>query len=283
MSATATRAQPPGTPAASAAWRERLRWAVADTWTITHRDLLHWRYEPSRVIWTLAFPVVSILLFGYVFGSAMLVPGGGDYREFLIPGLFVMAVAFGAVGTMTAMAADTEKGVSDRFRAMPMSPVATVAGRAIADLLSSVLGLAVMVAMGLVVGWGWNDGLGNALAALGLLLWLRFATLWLGIWLGLVVPNLETAGNLAGLTFPFTMISGIFVSPSQMPGWLGTIAEWNPLSSTVLAVRDLFGNPGAVADTWVAQHATLLAVLWPLALTALFATLAVRRYHAIGR
>lgn len=260
-----------------------LRWAVADTWTITVRDLLHWRYEPARIAWSLAFPILSILLFGYVFGSAIVVPDGGDYREFLMPGLFVMAVAFGISETLFGMAVDAERGITNRFRSMPMAPAAIVAGSSVAAMFNALLNLVVMVAMGLVVGWSWQNGIGDALLAVGLLLLLRFAVLWIGIYVGLTVSSVETAGNLSGLLFPFTMISSIFVSPEQMPGWLGTIAEWNPLSSTVAATRELFGNPGAVGDSWVAQHATLMAVLWPLALIAVFAPLAARRYQSMSR
>lgn len=260
-----------------------LRWAVADTWTITVRDMLHWRYEPARIAWTLAFPIMSILLFGYVFGSAIVVPGGGDYRSFLMPGLFVMAIAFGISETLFAMATDAERGIMNRFRSMPMSPVAIVAGSSVAAMVNALLNLVVMIGMGLVVGWSWEDGVGNALLAVLLLLLLRFSVLWIGIWIGLVIPSVETAGNVSGLLFPFTMISSIFVSPEQMPGWLGTIAEWNPLSSTVGATRELFGNPGAVGDSWVAQNAVLMAVVWPLVLIAIFAPLAVRRYNAMSR
>lgn len=260
-----------------------LRWAIADTWTITIRDLLHWRHEPSRIAWSLAFPVISILLFGYVFGSAITVPGGGDYMDYLLPGLFVMTIAFGTIETLFGMAMDAEKGITNRFRSMPMSPIAIVGGRSVADMFNSLLGVLVMVLAGLVVGWSWNDGIGNALLALLLLLWLRFSMLWLGILLGLFIPSAETAGQLSGLMFPITMISNTFVAPEQMPDWLGTIAEWNPLSSTVTAIRELFGNPAAVSDSWIAQHATLMAVVWPLILIAIFAPLAVRRYASMSR
>jgi ABC-2 type transport system permease protein len=261
----------------------KLRWAIADTWTITVRDMLHWRYEPARIAWSLAFPVMSILLFGYVFGSAIVVPDGGDYREFLMPGLFVMAVAFGISETLFGMAMDAERGITNRFRSMPMSPAAILAGGSVAAMINAVLNLIVMVGMGLVVGWSWSDGLGNALLAVLLLLLLRFAMLWIGIYVGLLIPSVEAAGNFTGLLFPFTMVSSIFVVPDQMPGWLGTIAEWNPLSSTVTATRELFGNPGTAADSWITEHAILMAVVWPLVLIAIFAPLSVNRYRSMSR
>lgn len=260
-----------------------LRWTISDTLALTKRDMLHWRYEPARIAWSLAVPVMSILLFGYVFGSAIVVPGGEDYREYLMPGLFVMAAAFGISETLFGIAMDSERGITNRLRAMPMSRVAILGGGCLAAMVNAVINFVVMVGMGLVVGWSWHDGVLNALLAVLLLLLLRFSVLWIGIWVGLQISSIESAGNISGLLFPFTMISSIFVSPSQMPGWLQVIAEWNPLSSTVGACRELFGNGGPVSDSWIAQHAIEMAIVWPLVLTAIFAPLAVRKYQAMSR
>ena len=225
-------------------------WAIRDTWTITRRDMIQWVVTPWRIVGELAFPIMFVLLFGYVFGSGMQVPGGGDYSEFLMPGLFVMTMAFGIGNTMTVVATDVERGVMDRFRSMPMTPSAVVTGRCTADMINSAAGLAITIACGLVVGWQWHDGLLSAAARGGLLLLLRFACLWVGIWLGLMVGSPEAAGAVWGLLFPITMITSAFVAPELMPDWLGTIAEWNPLSSTVTATRELFGNgdAGRVVD-----------------------------------
>ena len=143
-------------------WRHdrALQWAVLDTWTITRRDLIQWVVQPVRIVGELVFPIMFVLLFGYVFGSGMVVPGGGDYREFLMPGLFAMTMAFGIGNTMTVVATDIERGVMDRFRSMPMSPSAVVAGRCTADMINSFVGLPITIACGLVVGWSWHDGLG---------------------------------------------------------------------------------------------------------------------------
>ena len=134
-------------------------WAIRDTWTITRRDLIQWVVTPWRIVGELAFPIMFVLLFGYVFGSGMQVPGGGDYIEFLMPGLFVMTMAFGIGNTMTVVATDVERGVMDRFRSMPMTPSAVVTGRCTADMLNSAAGLAITIACGLVVGWAWHEGL----------------------------------------------------------------------------------------------------------------------------
>jgi ABC-2 type transport system permease protein len=235
------------------------------------------------VIVGLLFPVLLVLMFGYLFGGAMTVPGGGDYKEFLLPGMFGMTMAFGLEATMIAVSTDVQRGVTDRFRSMPMAPSAVVVGRCGADLLNSAAALAVMLACGLLVGWQAHNGAGQALAAVGLLLWLRFALLWLGIYLGLVIRNPEAAVAVQILIWPIGFLANTFVAPGTMPGWLGTVAEWNPLSSTVAAARELFGNPGWGGDSWVAQNAILMAFLWPLLLVAIFFPLSVRRYRNLSR
>ncbi|MDG4828591.1 ABC transporter permease [Solwaraspora sp. WMMD1047] len=261
----------------------RLGWAFADAATITSRELLHWRRQPAQLLIGLLFPIMVVLMFGYLFGGGMAVPGGGNYREFLLPGMFALTMAFGIEATFTAVSADATKGVTDRFRSMPMAGSAVVVGRSAADMLNSALGLAVLVACGLAVGWQWHHGVPAALAAFGLLLLLRFALLWLGIHLGLVLRNPEAVLVLQILVWPLGFLSSAFVSPATMPGWLGAVAEWNPLSATATATRELFGNPGWSADSWPARHAVELAIAWPVLLIAVFLPLSVRQYRRLSR
>jgi ABC transporter DrrB family efflux protein len=262
---------------------ERLRWAVLDTWTITGRDLVHWVRQPAPVLVGLLFPVMLVLMFGYLFGGAMTVPDGGSYREFLMPGMFALAMVFGIEATMLAVTTDAARGVTDRFRSMPMAASAVVAGRGTADMLSSVVGLAVLLGCGLAVGWRWHGGAGDALLAVGALLLLRFALVWVGIYLGLLAKNPQAVTAVQVLVWPLAFLSNAFVASSTMPGWLGTVVEWNPLSATVSATRELFGNPGWGGDSWVAQHSLLMAVVWPLLLLAVFLPLSVRRYRRLRR
>jgi ABC-2 type transport system permease protein len=175
------------------------------------------------------------------------------------------------------------KGITNRFRSMPMARSGVVVGRSVADVLNSVLDLTLLMTCGLFVGWQWRAGLGSALTAVALLLLLRFAVVWVGIYIGLILPNVETGAAVWGLLFPITMIANTFVSPVGMPSWLAAIADWNPLSATVGAARELFGNQGLVGDSWAAQHAVLLAVLWPTVLVAIFLPLSVRRYRRLSR
>jgi ABC-2 type transport system permease protein len=256
-------------------------WFAADSWTLTRRALLHWANQPGQLLLGLFFPVMVLLMFGYLFGGAMVVPGGGDYREFLLPGMYALTMAFGLEATYTAVSADASRGVTDRFRTMPISAGAVVTGRSLADMLNAAVSLLVLIGCGLAMGWRWHHGPADALAAVALLLLLRYALLWLGIWLALVAGRPETLMAVQILVWPIGFLSSVFVAPETMPGWLGTIADWNPLSATASATRELFGNPGWGGDSWPAAHAMLLAVLWPVVLLAVFVPLAVRRYRRL--
>ncbi|MFD8585279.1 ABC transporter permease [Streptomyces californicus] len=258
-------------------------WAVSDCWNIARRVLTHYQRQPVAIVWQLGFPILSLLLYGYVFGSAMKVPGGGDYREFLMPGMFAMTMAMGFMNTAVAVVTDASKGVVDRFRSMPMAPSAFAAGRGTADLVVAAAELAILAVTALLIGWRADGGVPAALGGFGLLLLLRFSLIWVGVWLGMLVPTPEAAGGLYAVAFPVTMISSTFVSPSLMPDWLGFLAAWNPISSTATAVRELFGNPVAGGGTWVEEHALLMAVVWPLVLTLVFLPLAVRRFQRLSR
>ncbi len=258
-------------------------WAISDCWNITRRTLTQYQRQPAAIVWQLGFPILSVLLYGYIFGSAMKVPGGGDYREFLMPGMFAMTMAMGFMNTAVAVVTDASRGVVDRFRSMPMAPSAFASGRGASDLVVAAAELTILAATALLIGWRADGGVMGALGAFGLLLLLRFSLIWVGVWLGMLVPTPEAAGGLYAVAFPLTMISSTFVSPSLMPGWLGTIAAWNPISSTATAARELFGNPVAGGGTWVEEHALLLAVVWPLAITLVFLPLAVRRFQRLSR
>lgn len=259
------------------------RWALLDAVAITGRDISHWVRRPLPVVVTLLFPVMTVVLFGYLLGGAIDVPGAGNYFDYLLPGMFALTMAFGVEATMLAVITDAAKGVTDRFRSMPMASSAVVVGRCSADMLSSALGLLVLVGCGLAVGWRWHEGWAAAVAAVGLLLLLRSALLWLGIYLGLLSKDPGAVIAVQILVWPLGFLSSAFVSPQTMPGWLGAIADWNPLSATANAARELFGNPGWGGDSWMAEHSVLMAVVWPLVLIAVFAPLSVRRYRRLSR
>jgi ABC transporter DrrB family efflux protein len=270
-------------PAPASGGLDRLRWATRDAWIVAQRDMTHWVREPQMIVWALMFPIMFVLLFAYVFGSGIVVPDGGNYREFLMAGMFAQTMAFGIGETLAAVQADSSKGVMDRFRSMPMAPSAVVVGRCIAGMAYSTVSLAIMVVCGLAVGWRWHGTPGETLAAFGLLLLLRLAFLWVGIFLGLKAKSPEMVNSVYGLLYPVTMLSNAFVAPELMPGWIGAIAAWNPLSSTITATRQLFGNPGVESSGWLTDHAIAMAVVWPLVITAVFLPLAVRAYQKLSR
>ena len=274
-----------GTPAIPRTVVSRLRWAIADAWVITLRDLTHWARQPGAAIaGTLLFPIMIVLMFGYLLGGAMTVPGGGHYRDFLMPGMFAMTMVFGIGATLSAVSTDAARGVTDRFRSMPMATSAVITGRAAADMLNSAAALAVLAGCGLGFGWQPHRGLAPALGAFGLLLLLRFAFLWIGVYLGLTFYlNTEAVTAVRTLEFPIGFLGNPFVAISAMPAWLGDIAQWNPLSSTVSAARQLFGDPAGDRPSWITDHAVLMAIAWPMLLTAVFFLLSLRRYRHLSR
>jgi ABC-2 type transport system permease protein len=278
----------PALPARPSSLAARLRWTAADGLTLVGRELGRLRQEPGELIAALIFPAVMVVLFGYVFGSAITVPGGGNYREYLMPGLFVM-VSFTSVMAVTMrVATDASRGVMDRFRAMPMARSAVPFGQAGADAINGVLALVIMAATGLVVGWRAHRGLWPTAEAFLLLMLLRHALSWAGCFLGLVVRNEQTADQFVPLVFPVTMLSNSFVPTGGMPGWLQAVADWNPVSAATAACRQLFGNPGAPAGhagdlAWPLAHPVAATLLWSVALIAVFAPLSVRTFHRRGR
>lgn len=250
----------------------RAPWVLVDGWVVARRDLMHWGRQPGPVVVGLLFPVLVVLMFGYLFGGAIGVPGGGDYKEYLLPGMFAVTMLFGIEGTMVAVTTDAQRGVTDRFRSMPMARGAVLVGRSVADMLNSAVGLATMIGCGLLVGWRAHGSPAATVAAIGLLLLLRLALLWVGIYLGLRAKGPESVVTVQILVWPVAFLASTFVAPETMPGWLGTLAEWNPLSATIASIRNLFGNPGG-------SDQVLAAIVWPTLLLVIFVPLAIRRYQ----
>ncbi|MBT2541041.1 ABC transporter permease [Streptomyces sp. ISL-44] len=263
-------------------------WAVSDSWTMTRRELAHWARQPVQVVVGLVFPVMLLLMFGFLVGGGRGIDG--EYVDFLVPGMLALTMAFGLESTMTAVTRDLEKGVIDRFRSMPMYSSAVLVGRSVADMIQSAVGLVVLAGVGLLLGWRWHGSAAAVLAAFALLLLLRFAMLWIGIHLGMVAGRPEMVQAVQILVWPVGFLSNAFATPESMPGWLGAVVEWNPMSATATAVRDLFGSPAAASastatssSSWAFEHAGLLAVLWPLLLLAVFFPLAVSRFRGLSK
>ncbi|MFD8568523.1 ABC transporter permease [Streptomyces sp. NPDC059639] len=247
------------------------------------RHLQRVRHAPAILVLTQTMPIVFLLFFGYVFGSALAMPGT-DYRAFLVPGMLVATAANGIMTGMFTAAQDAHRGVTDRFRTLPMSRAAVPLGQAAADLLTTAVGLVPLALVGLAMGWRIEGGAAGACAAFGLLLLFRFATTWVGILLGLTSRSEEAAGQLGSATFMLPLLSNAYIPTDGMPGWVRTLAEWNPISAVATAVRDLFGNaPVPHGAAWPVTHPVAGSLAWCAVLLALCVPLAVRRYTHGGR
>lgn len=269
--------------------RPPLGWTLHDGIVIAGRNIRASFRIPEALFFSLVQPVIFVLLFAYVFGGAIPIPGAeaagqadaSTYRQYLMPGIFGQTVAFAAAASTVGLAEDMQRGLIDRFRSLPMSPAAVLVGRTFADALRQILILTVLSITGFIIGWRIDNGIGNAVIAYLLLLLFAYTVAWVGAWIGLSVPNTETA-NTAGLIwlFPLTFLSNAFVPLTALPGWLQTFAAYNPISALVLATRELFGNPtGIQPDYWSLQNPIAYTVLSCVVLIAIFATLAVRRYR----
>jgi ABC-2 type transport system permease protein len=259
---------------------------LSDVWVLTKRSIARIRREPETLSEVTIQPVMFVLMFAYVFGGAIALPGGGNYHEYLIGGMLGMGLAQTAPGTAVAVVSDMSTGLIDRFRSLPMSRAAVLTARTIADLLTQVIGAAVVACVGLAIGWRVHTGPGDVIEAFALALLFGYAFTWAGVCLGMVLRSPEAAQQSGFVIFlPLTFISSAFVPTQGMPGWLQPVAEWNPMSSLAAATRQLFGNPNpaAAVQAWPAQHAELAVVCWSALMLAVFAPLAVHLYRNKGR
>jgi ABC-2 type transport system permease protein len=259
--------------------------ALTDAGVLAWRSLKRIPRTPDMLIYATIQPIMFVLLFAYVFGDAIPIPGAPGakaYREFLMSGIFAQTMAFAVASASVGLADDMSKGLIDRFRSLPMARSGVIAGRVVGDLVFNAFVMVVMVICGFIVGWRWHNGLANALAAFAILLLFAFAMLWVGALIGLSVGGPEVAAS-AGLIwlFPLTFLSNAFVPTPNLPGALQPVAEWNPISSIVAACRHLFGNPSPFAsDGFPAQHPVLLSLIWCTVIIVIFAPLAVRKYRS---
>jgi ABC-2 type transport system permease protein len=254
---------------------------VADGAIVAKRNLIKIKRVPDLLVFSTISPIMFILLFAYVFGSAIRVPGT-NYREFLIPGIFAQTVIFGATLTGAGMADDIKKGIIDRFRSLPMSRSAVLIGRTGSDVANNALIIAVMSATGLLVGWRIRSSVGEALGGFLLLLVFAYAISWIMAWVGLIVPSVEVVNNASFVViFPLTFIANTFVPTKDFPAPLKFIANWNPVSSVTQAARELFGNVpdnAEVPNYWSLQHPVVYTLGWVVLLLLIFIPLSVRQY-----
>ena len=259
----------------------QLAYAIADGAVVAKRNLIKIKRVPELLVWTLMSPIMFVLLFAYVFGSAIDVPGS-SYREFLIAGIFAQTVLFGSTFTGAGIAEDMSKGVIDRFRSLPMSRSSVLVGRTASDIVYNLLSVVMMSLTGLLVGWRIHTSVAEAAGGFALLLLFAYAFSWIMAYVGLLVPSVEVVNNASFMViFPLTFIANTFVPSQNLPTFLRVIAEWNPVSAVTQSARELFGNvpPGApLPDAWSLQNPVLYSLLWIAAILAIFVPLATRQY-----
>ena len=276
-------------PVLSSPSHGRLYWTVVDSLTMTKRNLIAYTRVPEAIFFSSVQPIMFVLLFRYVFGGAIPTPGY-HYVQFLMPGIFVQTVAFGSIGTSIGLAEDLQKGLIERFRALPMSRWAVLAGRTTADLCRNLFVMILMTAVGYAVGYRIGTNVGEYLAGIVLLLLFAYALSWGFAFIGLAAPNSETAQLMSfPLLFPLTFASSAFVPLQSMPGWLQGFAQHQPVSIVVNAARDLMsGVPKpdlvfppftTIVSTGQTSSTVFWAVIWSLGILAVLAPVSVRRYR----
>jgi ABC-2 type transport system permease protein len=257
---------------------------LRDVWVIARRGLLHMRRHPEALADATLQPIMLVLVFAYVFGGAIAAPDGGNYKEFLMGGIFVQSIMFGSsLGVAATIAADRSNGAMDRFRSLPTARGALLAGHAVANLVKAFLPMILMTLCGLAIGWRIRGGIVDAAAAYALLIAFAFAMIWIGVLVGSVIATPEAVQGVALVAmFPLTFVASVFVPADTLPGVLRTFAEWNPVTTVAESLRALFGNPhnaAAAGDPWSLQHPIAYTLIACAAIIAVCAPLAVHRFR----
>jgi ABC-2 type transport system permease protein len=263
----------------------RARDLLFDSLALARRNIEHVRQIPEKLLDVTLQPIMFVLLFAYVFGNVIHVPGG-SYREYIIGGVLVQTLAFGIMGPATSIATDLTEGIVDRFRSLPMARSAYLLGHLLAEMASITLGIVVLCLSGLVVGWRIHTDLPHALAGFALLLLFAFAMLWVGTLLGILVRSPDSAQGIVFVAiFPLTFLANTFVPLAGLPEVLREFASYNPISSVAAACRSLFGNPVArpVHPSWPLAHPVLSAFGWCALIIAVAAPLTIARYRSRTR
>ena len=263
------------------------RGLLHDVWVVARRGLIHMKRQPEALSDATIQPIMFVLLFAYVFGGAIDVPGGEssprEYREFLMGGIMAQTIIFTAFGVAMGIANDRKNLVVDRLRSLPIAKGAVLGGHAVANLIKALLPIVIMSVTGLIVGWRIRSSVGEALVGFGLLVAFAFAMIWIGVLIGSVVKTPEGVQGFAfAALFPITFIASTFVPVASMPSGLRTVAQWNPVTTLSDALRELFGNPNTPlqpGDPWSIQHPVAYTALWIVGIVVVCAPLAVRAYQ----
>ena len=263
----------PGSPVTDEG--EGLGWALRDTWALTRRNLRTISRQPQLLVFATIQPIIFILLFRYVFGGAIPAPGAIDYVNYLLTGIFVQTITFAAIQTGIGLSEDLSKGIVDRFKSMPVSRAAVLAGRTAADLVRNLAVIVVMIGVGYAVGFEFTNGVVGPLLAVALLLAWGFVFSWVGAFLGLRLSSPETVQAASFPTiFPLVFASSIFVPVETMPGWLQAFVKVNPITLVTDSVRALsLGEPFELFPDLAWAGLAMVVIL------AVFVPLSVLRYR----
>jgi ABC transporter DrrB family efflux protein len=250
-----------------------MRRLIPDTLVMAERNLVRLPRMPDLWLGFTVQPIMFVLLFAYVFGGAIATPGYDDYIDYLIPGIITQNIAFGGFATALGLAEDMTKGLIDRFRSLPTARASVLAGRTLADAVTNLVSMTVLLVTGTIIGFALHAGAPEFVAGVGLLLLFGFAFSWVFALIGMSVSSPEAANGVGfTLIFPITFISSAFVPVDSMPEGLRQVAEANPVSTVVDTMRELWlGVP--------AEHGAWLPVLWCVVIIAVFAPLAVAKYR----
>jgi ABC-2 type transport system permease protein len=254
----------------------------ADVLVLTGRNLVHIAREPLQLSDVTIQPVLFTLLFVYVFGSGVVLPGGGSYTDFAIAGLLALNITTSAMGTAVGLSTDLNTGVIDRFRTLPMWRAAVLVGRSAADLATAALCALIVAVTGLAIGWRPDAGIPSVIAGFALFLLFSYALSWGCGCLGIVSKGPESAQGVGlVILFPLAIVSNGLVPTQHMPAVLRFIADWNPVSAVTAAARQLWGNPNpsAAVHAWPMQHPVAATLLWSAALLVIFVPLATLLYR----
>jgi ABC-2 type transport system permease protein len=258
----------------------QLALAFADGAVVAKRNLIKIRRVPEILIWITMSPIMFVVLFAYIFGSSIEIPGT-TYREYLMAGIFAQTVIFGSTFTGAGLAEDMTKGIIDRFRSLPMARSAVLVGRTTSDLVYNSTSIVIMTITGLIIGWRIRTGVIEAIGGFLLLLLFAYAISWIMAFVGLKVSSVEVVNNASFMViFPMTFIANTFVRADLLPGPFQTIAEWNPVSAVAQGVREAFGNTGDVPppDVWSLENPIAYTVIWVAIILAIFVPLSIRQY-----
>ncbi len=255
---------------------------LADILVLTGRNLAHIRREPLQLSDVTIQPLLFTMLFVYVFGAGVALPGGGSYTAFAIAGLLALNLTTSSMGTAVGLSNDLNGGVIERFRTLPMWRPAVLVGRSLADLLTATVCVAIVACTGLAIGWRPEGSPAATLGGFGIFLLFAYAMSWGCACLGIVSKGPESAQGVGlVILFPLAFVSNAMVPTERMPTILRVIADWNPVSAVTAASRELFHNPNpsATIDAWPMQHPIATSLLWSLAMLAVFAPLATTLYR----